>query len=75
MLVHSVLGWLQIGRALLILLILFLLGFGLSGVILQHFAAQFLGGFSHLRVIAVPSTIIGLYHMNIGGRLVHKYLP
>lgn len=73
---HSVLGWLQIGRApLLILLILFLLGFGLSGVILQHVAAQFLGGFSHAGVIAVPSTIIGLYHMNIGGRLVHKYLP
>ncbi len=24
---------------------------------------------------AVPSTLIGLYHMNIGGRLVHKYLP
>lgn len=73
---HSVLVWLQIGRApLLILLILFLLGFGLSGVILQHLSTQFLGGFSHAGIMAIPSTIIGLYHMNIGGRLVHKYLP
>lgn len=73
---HSVLAWLQIGRApLLILLILFLLGFGLSGVILQHFVAQFLGSFSSAAIIAIPSTLIGLYHMNIGGRLVHKYLP
>jgi RPA family protein len=54
---------------------LFLLGFGLSGVILQNLTAQFLGYFSHAGIMAIPSTIIGLYHMNIGGRLVHKYLP
>lgn len=69
-------NWLHIGRApLLILLVFFLLGFGLSGILLQQLSLQLLGSFSHAALVAIPSLILGLTHMNLGGRLVHKYLP
>lgn len=72
----SVLGWLQIGRApLLILLVLFLLGFGLSGIILQQMWQQWFGSYLYGGIVAIPSTLIGMYQMRIGGKLAQKYLP
>lgn len=72
----NVLGWLQIGRApFLILFVLFLLGFGLSGIVLQQLFFQFFGYFAHGGVMAIPTTLIGFSHMHLGGRLVHRYLP
>lgn len=72
----SVLGWLQIGRApFLILLVLFLLGFGLSGILLQQLCLYLLGHFAHGGLMAVPSVLIGASNMHIGGRLAHRYLP
>lgn len=72
----SLLNWLHIGRApLLILLVFFLLGFGLSGILLQQLSLQLLGTFSHAALVAIPSLMIGLTHMNWGGRFVNRYLP
>lgn len=72
----DVLGWLQIGRApFLILLVLFLLGFGLSGILLQQLCFYLLGYFAHGGIMAIPSVFIGASNMHIGGRLAHRYLP
>lgn len=72
----QLLSWLHIGRApLLILLVFFLLGFGLSGILLQQLSLQLLGIFSHAALVAIPSLMIGLTHMNWGGRFVNRYLP
>lgn len=70
------LNWLHIGRApLLILLVFFLLGFGLSGVLLQQLSQTLLGTVTHGALVAIPSVIIGLTQMNWGGRFVHRFLP
>lgn len=72
----GLLNWLHIGRApLLILLTFFLLGFGLSGLLLQQLSQSLLGFLTHGGLIAIPSTLIGLTHMNWGGRFVNRYLP
>ena len=72
----QLLSWLHIGRApFLILLVFFLLGFGLSGILLQQLSLQLLGTFSHAALVAIPSLMIGLTHMNWGGRFVNRYLP
>lgn len=70
------LSWLHIGRApFLILLVFFLLGFGLSGLLLQQLSQSVLGFLLHGGLVAIPSTFIGLAHMNWGGRFVNRYLP
>jgi hypothetical protein len=70
------LSWLHIGRApFLILLVFFLLGFGLSGLLLQQLSQSVLGFLLHGGLVAIPSTLIGLTHMNWGGRFVNRYLP
>ena len=72
----SLLSWLHIGRApLLILLIFFLLGFGLTGIVLQQLCISLLDTPLDRLLIAIPSLIMGLTHMNWGGRFVTKYLP
>ena len=72
----GLLNWLHIGRApLLILLVFFLLGFGLSGLLLQQLSQSVLGFLLHGGLVAIPSTLIGLTHMNWGGRFVNRYLP
>ncbi len=72
----SFLSWLHIGRApLLILLIFFLLGFGLTGILLQQLCISIFNAPLDRLLIAIPSLIMGLTHMNWGGRFVNKYLP
>ena len=72
----QLLSWLHIGRApFLILLVFFLLGFGLSGLLLQQLSQSVLGFLLHGGLVAIPSTLIGLTHMYWGGRFVNRYLP
>lgn len=70
------LGWLHVGKVpLLVLLILFLLGFALGGYILQLFARGLLGGYMPAWIASVPAFLIGLSTVRGLGALIAYIVP
>ncbi len=71
--VEGVLGWLHIGKVpILVLLILFLLGFSLGGYAIQMFAHGLIGAHLPALVAVVPAIFIGISTVRaLGGLLAH----
>lgn len=70
------LGWLHVGKVpLLVLLILFLLGFALGGYVLQLFARGLLGGYMPAWIASVPAFLIGLSTVRGLGALIAYIVP
>lgn len=70
------LGWLHVGKVpLLVLLILFLLGFALGGYVLQMFARGVLGGYVPALLAAAPAVLIGLSTVRGLGALIAHIVP
>lgn len=70
------LGWLRIGEVpLLMLLIIFLTGFGLSGLALQSFINGISGSFLPGVVVAVPALLVSLPIVRLLGGLLNSIMP
>jgi hypothetical protein len=70
------LGWLHVGRVpLLVLLILFLLGFALGGYTLQMFAYGVFGGYGPAWLVALPALLLGLTTVRGLGALIAHIVP
>ncbi len=70
------LGWLQIGRVpVLILLIIFLTAFGLIGLFIQSVTLKLAGAMLPALVAAVPATIASLPVVRVLGRVLAKIIP
>lgn len=70
------LGWLHVGKVpLLVLLILFLAGFGLSGYVLQLFARGIFGGYAPAWLASVPAVLFGLSTVRGLGALIARIVP
>jgi len=70
------LGWLHAGRVpILVLLILFLLGFAISGYIIQILCASLLGGYIPAFAAVIPATLIGLSTVRGLGGLLALIIP
>lgn len=70
------LGWLSFGRVpLLILLVVFLTAFGLSGLALQALAQAVAGAPLPAAAASLPAAVAGLFGMRWGGRLLARILP
>ena len=70
------LGWLHVGKVpLLVLVVLFLLGFALGGYILQVFARAVFGSFIPAWMAAIPALLIGLTTVRGLGALIAHIVP
>lgn len=70
------LGWLHIGQVpFLVLLILLLLGFAISGYAIQLFCHGLFGRYLPALVAVVPAGFIGLANVHVLGGLLAKILP
>lgn len=70
------LGWLRIGRVpLLILLIIFLTAFGLSGLFIQQTSIALTGYFLPSIIAVVPAIIISVPCVRLFGGLFERFLP
>ena len=70
------LSWLSFGRVpALVLLILFLLGFGVSGLLLQALDAAWLGDLFPAALVAVPAAAAGLLSMRLFGGALGRIVP
>ena len=70
------LGWLHIGKVpMLVLLILFLLGFAVSGYIIQILCASLFGAYIPALLAALPATLIGLSTVRGLGGLLALIIP
>jgi hypothetical protein len=70
------LGWLHVGRVpLLVLLILFLLGFALCGYMVQMLARGTLGSFVPAWIAVLPSFLMGLAVVRGLGTLIAHIVP
>lgn len=70
------LGWLQIGRVpILILLIIFLTAFGLIGLFIQSVTLKLAGAMLPALVAAVPATIASLPVVRVLGCVLAKIIP
>lgn len=75
-LLEGPLGWLHVGKVpLLVLLILFLTAFGLSGYVLQLFVRGVFGGYAPGAVAAIPATLVGLSTVRGLGALIARIVP
>jgi hypothetical protein len=74
--VDGPLGWLHVGRVpILVLLILFLLGFAISGYVIQILCSSLFGGYIPALVAAIPATLIGLSNVRGLGGLLALIIP
>jgi hypothetical protein len=74
--IDGALGWLHVGKVpLLVLLILFLLGFAISGYAIQIFARGLLGGYLPSWIASVPAAFIGLSTVRALGSLLAYIIP
>lgn len=74
--VDGTLGWLHVGKVpLLVLVVLFLLGFSLGGYILQIFARAVLGAFVSPWIVSIPAALIGLTTVRGAGALIAHIVP
>ena len=70
------LGWLHVGKVpMLVLLILFLVGFAVSGYLIQIFCHSLFGGYLPSLLAAVPAGLIGLSNVHMMGGLLARILP
>ena len=73
--VGACLGWLHLGKVpFLILLVLFLFGFGVSGYLLQYAAAQLLGSPLSAAIASLPALALALLFLRYGGGLTGRFL-
>jgi len=74
--VDGPLGWLHIGKVpLLVLLVLFLMGFAVSGFLIQIFCHGLFGAYLPALAAAIPAGFIGLSNVHMLGGLLAKILP
>ena len=74
-LIH-LLGWLSIGKVpVMILVMVFLTVFGLTGLLLQNFVYGTVGIFMPSLVASVPAFIAGLFGMRYGGKGLAHVIP
>jgi hypothetical protein len=72
----ATLGWLSVGRVpILVLLVIFLTTFGLSGYILQWAVASAFGGPLNAWLAAIPALAAGIYGMRHLGRWLGRIFP
>lgn len=70
------LSWLRIGRVpILILAVIFLLAFGLGGLVLQSVVSGLLGAPLPTLIAVVPALFFGVGSMNVLGGLAGKVVP
>lgn len=70
------LSWLRVGRVpILVLAVIFLLSFGLGGLLLQLGASGILGGPLATWVAVIPALFFGFTSMNVLGGLAEKIIP
>jgi len=70
------LGWLHVGKVpLLVLLILFLLGFAISGYLIQMFCIGLFGKYVPAVLAVVPAGFIGLFTVRGMGGLIARIIP
>jgi putative Ca2+/H+ antiporter (TMEM165/GDT1 family) len=73
---NDVLGWLHVGRApLLVLLVLFLAAFSISGYVLQMLSAGLIGRYLPWWIAVVPAVMLALPFVRVAGGLVAKIMP
>lgn len=74
--VDGALGWLHVGKVpLLVLLVLFLLGFAVSGYLIQIFCHGLFGVYLPAFVAVLPAGLIGLSNVRMLGGLLAKIIP
>jgi len=72
----GLLGWLHVGKVpLLVLLVLFLLGFSLGGYLLQIAVHAVFGTFGPALAVAVPAFFIGTANVRSLGALLARIIP
>ncbi|CAA0126019.1 Inner membrane protein YqiJ [Halioglobus japonicus] len=70
------LSWLRVGKVpVLMLLIVFLTGFGLSGLIFQSFLGATFGFLLPAYVAAIPALIVTLPVVRVVGGLIERFMP
>ncbi|MEO8387431.1 MAG: YqiJ family protein [Polaromonas sp.] len=70
------LGWLHVGKVpLLVLLILFLAGFAVSGYVIQSAANALLGSLLPAWIASIPALLAGISTVNGIGGLLAKIIP
>ncbi len=70
------LGWLRVGRVpVLILLVVFLTGFGLTGLALQSFIHGITGSLLPGSIMSIPAFIIALPIVRVFGGVLGKIMP
>ncbi|MCP4236269.1 MAG: YqiJ family protein [Aestuariibacter sp.] len=70
------LGWLRVGRVpVLILLVVFLTGFGLTGLALQSFVHGITGSLLPGSIMSIPAFIIALPIVHLLGGVIGKIMP
>lgn len=73
---YTVLGWLHLGKVpALVVLILFLMGFSLTGLVLQWGVLSLFGYFLPVIVAVVIAAFAGFYFTRSTGGMVAKYIP
>lgn len=74
--VDGPLGWLHIGKVpLLVLLVLFLMGFAVSGYLIQIFCHGLFGAYLPSFAAVIPAVFIGLSNVHMLGGLLARILP
>jgi membrane protein implicated in regulation of membrane protease activity len=74
--VEGALGWLHVGKVpMLVLLILFLLGFALCGYAVQLIARGVFGSYLSMWLAALPATLMGLTTVRGVGALLAYIIP
>lgn len=72
----SLMGWLRVGEVpVLILLVIFLTGFGLIGLGVQSFAERFTGALLPWPVAVMPALFLTLPVVRGLGGLLHRFMP
>jgi len=72
----KLLGWLRIGRVpVLILLVVYLFGFGFTGLVLQSFLLATFGGMLPAWVAVWPAFVAGLLIVHFTGGVLAKIIP
>lgn len=73
---EGMLGWLHLGKVpLLVLLVLFLMGFSTGGYVLQSLAGGYLGAMLPAWLACIPATLTGLASTRTVGSLIARILP
>ncbi len=70
------LGWLHFGKVpAMVLLVLFLASFGLSGLVLQAVVSSATGFYLPTFLAAAPALFLGVSSVRVGGRWIAEFIP